>query len=511
MSFRIDEFHHRHRDVIIQEWVNKLEEMYHYSRPRKELFQTCTDAFEANYRVIVRDDYEYIDRFIQHITKMRLEAGFLLSDVQKAFELYRIIVIPLLAQETTTDEFCAQVTKINHCLAYTIHRFSDHFQGMHQRQILEHNRRLEQEVRVRTSELQESELKYRTLVEEIFDGYFVVQDKTIVFANKAFCEMHGYSQNEVIGQKYFYFVAPEDRSKIIEIINKIFIIQKPPRTIEYMRVTKRGNTYPTEMLARDACYGQKNSVIGICRDITQRVEMEKKVREAERMAYIGQITTSLSHELRNPLSSVKMNLQILKKSDIINTNDQRRIDISIREVAHLENILSQLLDFAKPVRIKFEQLDVHSIITSSLELLEHKFQEKQITVCSQLKEDYVQIVGDREKLEQVFINLFLNASDASPAGDCIRIESAIESHPDQPSLQLHIMDNGSGVPEDFLREVFKPFFTTKSKGTGLGLSIVQRILEAHGGSIQALNLNPHGTAFVVSLPLRRHYGQNPDH
>jgi signal transduction histidine kinase len=264
-------------------------------------------------------------------------------------------------------------------------------------------------------------------------------------------------------------------------------------------------------LARDACYGQKNSVIGICRDITQRVEMEKKVREAERMAYIGQITTSLSHELRNPLSSVKMNLQILKKSDIINTNDQRRIDISIREVAHLENILSQLLDFAKPVRIKFEQLDVHSIITSSLELLEHKFQEKQITVCSQLKEDYVQIVGDREKLEQVFINLFLNASDASPAGDCIRIESAIESHPDQPSLQLHIMDNGSGVPEDFLREVFKPFFTTKSKGTGLGLSIVQRILEAHGGSIQALNLNPHGTAFVVSLPLRRHYGQNPDH
>lgn len=509
MSFRIDEFHHRHRDVIIQEWVNKLEKMYHYSRSRKELFQTCTDAFEANYWVIVQDDYEHIDRFIQHITRMRLEAGFLLSDVQKAFELYRVIVIPLLAQETTTQEFCIQVTKINHCLAYTIHRFSDHFQGMHQRQILEHNRRLEQEVRLRTSELQESELKYRTLVEEIFDGYFVVQDKTIVFANKAFCEMHGYTRNEVIGQKYFYFVAPEDRSKIIEIINKIFIIQKPPRTIEYMRVTKKGNTYPTEMLARDACYGQKNSVIGICRDITQRVEMEQKVREAERMAYIGQITTSLSHELRNPLSSVKMNLQILKKSEIINANDQRRVDISIREVGHLENILSQLLDFAKPVRVKLERLDIQSVITSSLELLEHKFQEKQIAVSSQV--DNVQIIADREKLEQVFINLFLNAIDASPAGDCIRIQSAIDGHADQSTIELHIMDNGAGLPNDFLGEVFKPFFTTKSKGTGLGLSIVQRILEAHGGSIQALNLNPHGTAFIVSLPLRRQYGQNSDH
>ncbi|MGM0538309.1 MAG: two-component system sensor histidine kinase NtrB [Thermodesulfobacteriota bacterium] len=509
MGFSIDEFHHRHRDVIIQEWVNKLEEMYHYSRPRKELFQTCTDAFEANYWVIVRDDYEHIDRFIQHITRMRLEAGFLLSDVQKAFELYRIIVIPLLAQETTPQEFCANVTKINHCLAYTIHRFSDHFQGMHQRQILEHNRRLEQEVRTRTSELQESELKYRTLVEEIFDGYFVVQDKSIVFANKAFCEMHGYSLNEVIGQKYFHFVAPEDRSKIIEIINKIFIIQKPPRTIEYMRVTKKGNSYPTEILARDACYGQKNSVIGICRDITQRVEMEKKVREAERMAYIGQITTSLSHELRNPLSSVKMNLQILNKSEIIKKNDQRRIDISIREVGHLENILSQLLDFAKPVRVKLERLDMQSVITSGLELLEHKFQEKKINVSSQVGN--VQIIGDREKLEQVFINLFLNAIEASPEGDCIRIQSTIDNHPDQSTIHLHIRDNGPGVPKDFLREVFKPFFTTKSKGTGLGLSIVQRILEAHGGSIQALNLNPRGAAFVVTLPLRRTHDENPNH
>ncbi|MBS3780701.1 MAG: hypothetical protein KGY41_09925 [Desulfovermiculus sp.] len=77
MGFCIDDFHKRHRDVIILEWVNKLEDMYHYSRPRKELFQTCTDAFEANYRVIVWGDYEPIDRFIQHITKMRLEAGFL--------------------------------------------------------------------------------------------------------------------------------------------------------------------------------------------------------------------------------------------------------------------------------------------------------------------------------------------------------------------------------------------------------------------------------------------------
>ena len=100
-----------------------------------------------------------------------------LRSVQKAFELYRKIVMPILAKEMTIEEFQDSIVRINDCLAYTIHRFSDLFQNMHEKKILEHNRRLEEEVRARTVELRESELKYKTLVEEINDGYFVVQDE----------------------------------------------------------------------------------------------------------------------------------------------------------------------------------------------------------------------------------------------------------------------------------------------------------------------------------------------
>src|SRR6056297_69612 len=285
MNFDLEEFHNRYRSRIIEEWISRLQasgEEY-AQRPYEELYQTISEAFDADYYYIVHNDYGPINIFINKITKIRLETGFLLSAVQNAFEQYRIIVLPLLAQETTTDQYYQVIEKINDCLAYTIYRFSDHFQNMHEKQILAQNQRLEGEVKARTAELRESELKYRTLVEEITDGYFVIQKKIIVFANQAFCNMHGYSLDEVIGKKYYEFVGPEDREKIIVMHNKSFEKDSPPKSFEYMRLTKRNEQYPTEILAKLTIYENKLSSIGICRDITERVKMEQRVREAERM------------------------------------------------------------------------------------------------------------------------------------------------------------------------------------------------------------------------------------
>lgn len=136
----------------------------------------------------------------------------------------------------------------------------------------------------------------------------------MVFANPAFCQMHGYALSEVIGEKFYTFIDMQSRPKVIQMYQKSVAKKSaPPRTFEYLRLTKDGKSYPTEILAKITYYENKLSSIGICRDITQRVKLEHKIRESERMAYIGQVTTSLSREIRNPLSSVQMNLQILKK------------------------------------------------------------------------------------------------------------------------------------------------------------------------------------------------------
>ncbi|MEE4111245.1 MAG: hypothetical protein V2I40_00430, partial [Desulfobacteraceae bacterium] len=155
------------RDELITRWVDLLKTdvgPQYAARPRKELLGTVSKAYDAEVDVILCNDYEKINAFITEITQMRLESGFLLSDVQKAFELFRRLAIDLLVKETTLAEFSDAVVRMNDCLNYTIHRFSDYFQAMHEKKILEHNRLLEAEIRARTAELVESELNYKTLV-----------------------------------------------------------------------------------------------------------------------------------------------------------------------------------------------------------------------------------------------------------------------------------------------------------------------------------------------------------
>jgi PAS domain S-box-containing protein len=508
MHFDLQDFHKRHRSQIIEQWIVMLRALgKHYAqRPYQELYQTVSEAFDADYHFIVHNDYGPINHFINKITRIRLETGFLLSDVQNAFEQYRIIVLPLLAQETSTDTFYHIIEKINNCLAYTIYRFSDHFQNMHEKQILEHNQRLEEEVKARTAELRESELKYRTLVEEITDGYFVIQEKDIVFANQAFCQMHGYSLEEVIGKKYYDFVAPQDRKQVIAMHNRSFEKKAPPRSFEYMRLTKEQTQYPTEILARLTLYENKLSSIGICRDITERVKMEQRVREAERMAYIGQITTSLSHEIRNPLSAIKMNLQVLSKNLTFQGNDQRRLEISVKAVIQLENILKELLDFAKPLQLTFDQVNLNHVLSSCLEFLDMKFKEKELTLSQELEDPIPYIIADKNKLEQALSNLLLNAIEASYLHSEIIVKTQVRQNRIRSSVVLTVQDFGHGIREDQKEQIFRPFFTTKTKGTGLGLSNVKRIVEAHDGQVVVTNSHPHGARFIISLPLEKNYG-----
>ncbi|MFO7716433.1 two-component system sensor histidine kinase NtrB [Desulfosarcina sp.] len=508
MGFSLSTFFYSRRDLMISRWVELLKtevgEQY-AARPRQELMGTVSKAFDAEVDVILCNDYKKINAFITEITKMRLESGFLLSDVQKAFELFRKLAIDLLITETTLAEFSDSVVRMNDCLNYTIHRFSDYFQAMHEKKILEHNRLLEAEIQARTAELVESELNYKTLVEEINDGYFVVQNQVIVFANQAFCSMHGYALHEVLGSRYSDYVAPGELEKLVGTNKNGTSEQTGPRMVEYLRLTKTKEAFPTEIQSKVARYNNSISRIGICRDITNRVRLEKKMRESERMATIGQITTSLSHEIRNPLSAIKMNLQILKKNPQIRGNDQRRIDISAKEVNRLERILEEVLDFAKPLQIKLGRVEINTIVAASLDLLDMKFAEAGMEIVSALYPDLPTIQADGEKLGQAVINILLNALEASSYGSKAEIQTRFGSG-SRGEVEIIIKDEGHGISRKHAPEIFKPFFTTKSSGTGLGLSNVHRIIDAHGGRIDVKNRRVPGAYFKITLPVNKGRG-----
>ncbi|MFN3534317.1 MAG: ATP-binding protein [Desulfatiglandales bacterium] len=493
-----------YRKLIIDEWVRRLKSevsKQYNQRPVNELYHTVTEAFDANYAVIVQDDFLPINDFITKITKMRLEAGFNLSDVQKAFELYRTILTPLILAHLTGEHLRHALSKLNNCLAYTIHRFSDYFQKMHEMAMVRHNKELEYRLKLKTIEMRESELKYMTLVEEINEGYFIIRNETIVFANNAFFNMHGYTQSEAIGKPFWIFVSPESREQVMEIYRNAVLGKQAPRIFEYMRLTKDGRSFPTEITAKVRRGKEGIENIGICRDITWRVELQKKTIEAEQLGYIAQVATSLSHELRNPLSSVKLNLQILSKSPNIVGNDKKRVEISVSELIRLENVLSELLEFSKPLEVKLVQCNINDLIGSCLELMEPRFEEKGILPVLETDPGLPKIHIDPEKMTQVFVNIFNNAIEAVNNGGMVIVTTTEREEEGLRFVDITIEDNGPGIPQNMLKEIFKPFFTTKSKGTGLGLSIVKRIVEAHNGTVHAQLRYPKGATFVISLPI----------
>ena len=504
MNFKWEDFLNRHRNKIILEWEKRLkhEVSKHYAqRPSKELTMTIGMAFDSFCQIIIHNDYAPINEFINEITKIRLEAGFPLDDVQKAFELYRQIVIPLLVNESPRHLLCENIEVVNTGLAYTIHRFSNHFQKKHEKYLKKYAQQLEKDVAARTAQLKESEHKYKTLVEDISDGYLVLYKERIFFVNPAFYRMHGYQEKDIIDESFLFFVAKESHEKVSALVTRKVKKGTQPEAFEYLRLTKDGKCLPTEINFRPSRFEGQEYNLCIVRDITKRVEMEKRSREIERMAYIGQLTTSLSHEIRNPLSSVKMNLQILGKNHTFKGNDKKRLAISEREIKRLEGILQELLDFAKPVSLQMARTDINQIIYSCVDLLEVEFNKRNIDYEIMVDQTLSEFMADKSKVEQLVINLLLNALDSIDNFGKIMISTGTKKQKGKRFAMIRIEDDGKGISKELLSCIFEPFYTTKTKGTGLGLANVQQIVTAHQGHVEVFDLKIKGTAFEVFLPM----------
>ncbi|MGB5232778.1 MAG: ATP-binding protein [Desulfoprunum sp.] len=492
------------KSAILAEWIDsvrtQISAMY-ADRPESEIVATVTEAYESFITALFDNDLSRINRFIEMIARMRLMIGFPLSDVQMAFEFFRSISIPLLVKETTGNELQDAIEYINRCLTYTIHRFSDLFQSMQQEKILKQNQLLEKQVRLRTAELKESEQRYKILVEEINDGFIVIHDEVLVFVNSATGLMHGYQPSQMIGQKFWDFVAPGHRKRVKAAYHPKLATRDSLPMFEYQRIARNGECYPTEIFSKVTEWDGRMSVIGICRDITTRVQLEQKIRESERMADIGRMTTSLSHEIRNPLSAVQMNLQILKKNPQLQGNDQKRVDISVREVKRLEKILQELLDFAKPIRLNARKESLNEVLFSSIELLEMKLESENIILNKDLDPTIPLMHIDGQLLVQAVLNLLINAVEASTAGQTIYLRSQYDKELGE-MVEIMVSDQGPGIPDNIMMEIFKPFFTTKVRGTGLGLNNVKRIAEAHMGRVEVRKIFPRGACFTIQIPVQ---------
>jgi signal transduction histidine kinase len=222
---------------------------------------------------------------------------------------------------------------------------------------------------------------------------------------------------------------------------------------------------------------------------------QERLVEAEKLSTLGSIAASVAHEIRNPLSSLRMTAQLLEKR----APDEERIREPLRvireEIDRLDLALEEVLSFARPRQPESQSTDLVATLESILQLLGRQLEHAHIEV-EFLKESLPIVLADEHQMKQVFVNLILNAMQAMPGGGKLTI-TFLQS--DQ-NLQIRFTDTGSGIPEDRGDKVFEPFFTTREGGAGLGLPLSKRIIEQHGGSITFVD-SEEGTAFTISLPV----------
>ena len=257
------------------------------------------------------------------------------------------------------------------------------------------------------------------------------------------------------------------------------------------------------MFANQVGLAIENAMIYSNLEVTNKSlrEAQERLIQQERMAALGEMATSIAHEIRNPLVSIGGFARRLKDKLASDEQSKRYSEIIYQEVNRLERILQEILAFAKEGTPRFVTTDINKIIEDVLILFRDGLTAKNIKVITEFSKEMPLISTDSQQLKQVFINLIANAEQAMEEnGGILSITTRISDEL-PPEIHIEISNTGPGIPHDIMANIFNPFFTTKSSGTGLGLAIVHRIINSHNGSISVENRPDSGVTFLIRLPV----------
>jgi signal transduction histidine kinase len=230
------------------------------------------------------------------------------------------------------------------------------------------------------------------------------------------------------------------------------------------------------------------------------------IRRADRLASLGTLTAGLAHEIRNPLVAIKTLTQLLPERLDDEEFRTQFLQIASGEVDRISSLVTELLDFARPSDPKLELEDINTILDGMILLVSTETKKKQINIIKNYTSDLPPIQIDREQIKQVFLNVLLNAIEATSENGKIMVKTRPFTKPGgEPYAQIEFTDTGCGIPEEYLEDIFNPFFTTKSTGSGLGLSISNQIIQDHRGYIDVESQLDKGSSFFINLPVNQEH------
>ncbi len=326
----------------------------------------------------------------------------------------------------------------------------------------------------------------------------------ITLFNRKCEEVTGYTREEVLGKNWFdFFLLEHIRPDVLAVFEELVQGRLPSQYENYI-MTRRGDERLiswSNTVLRD----EQQAIIGalaIGIDITDQKRLEKQVLQTERLATIGKMAAKVAHEIRNPLSSISLNAEMLQDEissyQSVNVEEARALlRAIIAEIDRMTALTEEYLQFSRLPESRLARGNLVRMIEETVEFLRHELRQKRVEVELHLQEEVGEVRFDRVQMRRALLNLIRNAAEAMPRGGKLRIR--VEQRGE--SVLIHIEDTGIGIPQEVIGKIFEPFFTTKEVGTGLGLAIVQQIINDHGGQILCSSKVGHGTSFSIILPL----------
>jgi PAS domain S-box-containing protein len=345
--------------------------------------------------------------------------------------------------------------------------------------------------------IRQSEERYRRLVTISPYAIFILRAARIVFANDQAIKLLASVADELLGKSPLDLFHPDERMQIGEQIDGIFEGKTPAPMAEHRMVALDGTIVDVEVLTASFTDDEGPAVLLVLHDISERKRLQAQLRKTERIAELGTLASGMAHEIGTPMNVILGRAEYLM--DRVHEEPLRKgLKTIVTQVERITRVMNQLLSFARRKPLQPGPVDLRQIVDNSLEMFQERLSRQQVQVCIQLDPKCPPVQADSDQMNQVLINLIMNAIHAMPDGGTLRI--ALQQ--DEDMAKLTIADTGQGIRKELLSKIFDPFFTTKEfgKGTGLGLTVVKGIIEEHHGSIAVESEENKGTVFTVLLP-----------
>jgi two-component system, NtrC family, sensor kinase len=311
-------------------------------------------------------------------------------------------------------------------------------------------------------------------------------------------QLFGVSRQNAVGQSLNAVLPDELASEIASRGDEEQVSGIYKQRLQHQGLTLTVNVSITPLVSKS---GERIGRLLLFDDVTQREHMEEQMTQTEKLTSLGLLAAGVAHEVNTPLAVISNYIQMLAKQLPANDPKQVLIEKIVKQTFRASEIVNNLLNFSRTGAAQAVDIDVNRVVEETLSLVAHPLKTSQIQVVRQLGEGLPAVRGSANKLQQVFLNLFLNARDAMPSGGMLEIRTGAHNG----SVEVEIVDTGAGIPREHIHRIFDPFFTTKAvgRGTGLGLSVTYGIIKEHAGKIDVRSTPGKGTSFHVEFPAVR--------